>query len=238
MNSHPFQQFTLLFFMFLKMYFQFTDNLPAMRVAKPFVMIFMSIYLYRNLRSIHCFFSNFILLGFILAIFGDLLLSLPGKISFLLSLFTFLGTHVCYLIASLSNIFDKTSKKKEYSVIPFLGCAILEGLALYMSNFVQKQSSDKIFIPMMVYAQILYIMTGSYFFRYEKTSFLSFIVMIVGAISFAASDCLLAFELLLKLNDWLVAFLINVFYYMAQELLYIGTLSHANYVAQQKNKID
>lgn len=163
----------------------------------------------------NCFFSNFILLGFILAIFGDIFLSLPGKISFLLGLFTFLGTHISYMIASISNVLDKKYKKKEYSIIPFLASAIFEGFALYMCNFIRNKVPESLFIPMAVYTHVLYIMCVTYFFRYEKTTFLSFVLMVIGVLCFAGSDSFLAVELVLKINNFWVGFMINILYYVA-----------------------
>lgn len=84
-----------------------------------------------------------------------------------------------------------------------------------MSNFVQNKTNEKIMLPMVIYAQILYIMCGSYFFRYEKTSFSSFLLMIIGVVSFAASDSMIAVEMLLKIDSFYLAFLINITYYLA-----------------------
>lgn len=151
---------------------------------------------------------------------GDTALEL-GDRSFLIGVGAFLVGHVFYMI--------RFAQPVDFSSLSPLTFLILIPIALYLvfalKNILPAKSARKLLPALILYLLTLIGLGCFAFFRYECAPAPSFIITLIGAISFIASDTILAFHLFLSRSGVLVM----PTYVLAQFLITLGMLLSGGY---------
>jgi len=163
--------------------------------------------------------NGFILFALICCFLGDLFLLWSQKKTFFIAgLLSFLAGHIFYTIAFLQTTYFLSGIPKwfYFSLIPYIWYGI----------FIQKKLNPylrSIKVPVIVYLNVILIMSFASFTRIWALKGLLFWLPFVGSIFFIASDSLLAFRnFKTKLSRGWVSIMIT--YILAQLLIILGFL--------------
>lgn len=153
-------------------------------------------------------------LGF--SLIGDILLTLPTKISLHLGILSFMLTHCFYIVIFLRKIAFKI--QNLYSFLPVL-------IFVSISLFCLWPYLGDMRIPVIVY---LLLLTSMVFCAFQVKQYS--MVVRFGACLFLLSDFILALSLFVLPNNKLMAIVIMLLYYLAQIFLVLG-------ITETKDKI-
>lgn len=208
---------------------------------KPSVMFFMTYFLHIWTYVKSTYIGN-IMFGFIFSLLGDVFLMFDNM--FLLGLISFAFAHIFYILAFINQAFgneDKIKKEKEYKEHKVIKMSLynkiftlLISLGLYFSgylffNYLSNHLPDTMYFPVMIYCILIVTMIVSSIYRYTKTTNLSYYLTLAGGIIFACSDSLLSLTLFVDFKSKEASLMVMVTYYVAQYLIFLGTLEQYNY---------
>ncbi|MBE0649441.1 MAG: lysoplasmalogenase [Bacteroidales bacterium] len=179
-------------------------------IFKPFTTILILFFAFMQLPYVSVQYKDFILIGLVLSLFGDVFLLWPEK-RFVTGLVAFLLAHILFILAITSDFG------------PYLNWQYLIPALLYMAIFlwIVLPKTGKMVIPVVVYAAVLMLFfwqaTGRAFYLASDSSMNAF----WGAFLFVISDSILAYDKFVKKFKW-SHFFIHVTYWGA---LYFIALS-------------
>lgn len=198
---------------------------PAL-IAKGLIMPILIVYYHLEIKGKYTSFHRIMMLGFFFAWMGDLLLQFSnnGKSLFfsadsffIFGIAAFLLTQVFYSIAfSLPKGKNTIFSTRIYQMVLVLAYGFLLMWLLY-----NKLGDMK--LPVIIYAVVIHVMLITALNRYGKVNGVSYIVVVIGALLFVASDSMIAINKFLERFDF-ARILIMSTYAIAQYLIAIGSL--------------
>ncbi len=168
------------------------DQRSLILYTKPLLMPVLAVWLLRRTPGIRRFFRHTILFGLLFATLGDVLLMFAGgkydSLFFLMGLGAFLITHLCYLGGFLSEVSLKSGylRREPLWVIPFL--VFLAGFLYWLWPGIPEGMRQ----PVSLYALVISAMAVSVLNTKERMNPEVFSSLMVGALLFMLSDCLIA----------------------------------------------
>ena len=203
--------------------FMFGINLDLMwlrLLAKPLPILALIIWVGSQTKSAY---RNRILIGLVLCVIADMLLEFR-KSTFLYGVIFFLLGHIAYI----SGFLKRSAKLKLELLIPF---SIWGGVIF----FILKDGLGKMYYPILAYTIVIVVMmwrAAAINDSGQKINLASYLV-IIGAVSFAFGDTLIAFDRYYEKIPS-VRYTISTSYYLAQFLI----ASSVYYFSQTRQKID
>ncbi len=160
-------------------------------VFKPLIVVSLLVYLFvesgHKGKAVYYAIS-----GLLLSLLGDVLLIFQEQhtLFFIGGLVSFLLAHVSYVLYYLRSS-DLTAVKKLKNKILYILLMVIYGIVMYSMLY---NNLGELAAPVFVYTSILISMNIFALNRYGKVNENSFNLILVGAIIFAVSDSLLAFN--------------------------------------------
>lgn len=194
-------------------------------ICKPMLTIVLSSWFFFKSRRVGDRFTLLIQAGLFFSLIGDLALihQHSDQFYFMLGLGAFLLAQTCYALAFMHNVVDASAGRQV--LVPLLMTGVLLAYALLFISELLPHLDDTIMPPVVVYAAAITFMGIMAAFRYGRTYPRSFVLVLVGALLFIASDTLLAVDRFIKPlphASWSVL----LTYGVAQVLIVAGSLIH------------
>lgn len=168
-----------------------TQNFLLEIIFKPLIVISLLVYLF--IESGHKGKAvNYAISGLLLSLLGDVLLIFQEEhtLFFIGGLVSFLLAHVSYVLYYLRSS-ETTAVKKIKNKTVYISFMIIYGIVMYAVLY---NNLGELAAPVFVYTSILISMNIFAINRYGKVNDTSFKLILIGAIIFAISDSLLAFN--------------------------------------------
>ncbi len=168
------------------------DHRELILFSKPLLMPTLAIWLVQRTPGVWRFFRHTILAGLLFATLGDVLLMFAsgeyGDLFFLLGLGAFLCTHLCYLGGFISEVGLTRGqlRRQPVWVLPFL--IFLVGFLYWLWPGIAEGLRQ----PVALYAAVITVMVLSVVNLYGRLQSEIFSSILVGALLFMFSDCLIA----------------------------------------------
>jgi len=200
-------------------------------VTKPLLLLMLIAIFYLQSKSSSGNFKKLVLAALFLSWLGDVLLLFQQLDAnfFLAGLVSFLAAHVFYILT-----FRKTTLHHSLTIIkerPWLILLFVAyGAGFY---FLIRNSLGEMIVPVMMYMVVILVMSLVALNRFRRVEYHSFVLVFAGALSFMASDSLLAINKF-YVSFPLSGFLIMLTYITAQYLIVKGTLAQ---LASERLKI-
>lgn len=202
-------------------------------LVKPLFMVMLMVYVTKHKGSASPQFSNLILFGLFFSWLGDIALMFDEKVEilFVVGLAAFLIAHLGYGLAFIRNIKDSEAdfnvSKAILLGIPF---ALFTGVFFY---FIQADIPSELYVPVLAYTIVISIMGILSALRIGHVDSKSNQWILIGAILFILSDCVIA------VNKFVVDFdydaVLNMFLYLGgQYMIAIGAVYYSNALNSQK----
>lgn len=195
-------------------------------VVKALIIPILMVYYHSVARSKYTLFHRLMMTGFFFSWLGDILLQFANEdrglyfdpeTFFMFGLAGFLITQVCYTIAfNIPRGKNTILTSRIYQLLLVLGYGFLLMWLLY-----NKLGDFR--IPVIIYAIVIHLMLISALNRYGKVNGVSYIVVVIGALLFVASDSMIAINRFIERFDF-ARILIMSTYIIAQYLIAIGSL--------------
>lgn len=194
-------------------------------VCKPAMMIILSSWFFFNSRRVGDRFTLLIQAGLFFSLIGDVALMFQhlDHFNFLLGLAAFLVAQLCYTLAFVHNIATAGGGQGVIVSTALSIAVLIYGFVFALD--IRPRLDDALVIPVMVYAGAITLMGIGAAFRYQRTFITSFLLVLVGALLFIASDSLLATNRFVRPLPYGNT-LIMVTYALAQALIAVGALVH------------
>lgn len=199
-------------------------------IVKALIIPSLMVYYHLRVKGKYSLFHRLIMAGLLFSWFGDILLQLSnGKVDFLikpedyflLGLFAFLVTQVYYTIAfAIPKGKNTIFSTRIYQLILVIGYGGLLIWLLY-NKLVTPEANYR--VPVILYTVVILSMLASALNRYRKVNGLSYILVVIGAILFVASDSMIAVNQFLEKFDFARVFTMAT-YVTAQYLIVLGCL--------------
>ena len=185
----------------------YLDKQMMVGFAKPMLMITLFWYYYSNAKKLNKYF----VLGLFFSFLGDILLLGAGEMYFVFGLLFFLIAHVFYIIIVLKII--QITKPKEFIIasVPFLLLFLVLMNVLYAGLGSMK-------IPVIIYAMTISFFGIVSLILYLQAKTKISLLLLVGVLTFIASDTILALNLFYKKQSF-YPLLIMMTYVLAQYLI-------------------
>ena len=185
----------------------YLDKQMMVNFAKPMLMITLFWYYYSNAKKLNKYF----VLGLFFSFLGDILLLGTGEMYFVFGLLFFLIAHVFYIIIVLKII--QITKPKEFIIasVPFLLLFLVLMNVLYAGLGAIK-------IPVIIYAITISFFGIVSLILYLQAKTKISLLLLVGVLTFIASDIILALNLFYKKQSF-YPLLIMMTYVLAQYLI-------------------
>ena len=185
----------------------YLDKQMMINFAKPMLMITLFWYYYSNAKKLNKYF----VLGLFFSFLGDILLLGTGEMYFVFGLLFFLIAHVFYIIIVLKII--QITKPKEFIIasVPFLLLFLVLMNVLYAGLGSMK-------IPVIIYAMTISFFGIVSLILYLQAKTKISLLLLVGVLTFIASDIILALNLFYKKQSF-YPLLIMMTYVLAQYLI-------------------
>ena len=185
----------------------YLDKQMMVNFAKPMLMITLFWYYYSNAKKLNKYF----VLGLFFSFLGDILLLGTGEMYFVFGLLFFLIAHVFYIIIVLKII--QITKPKEFIIasVPFLLLFLVLMNILYAGLGSMK-------IPVIIYAMTISFFGIVSLILYLQAKTKISLLLLVGVLTFIASDIILALNLFYKKQSF-YPLLIMMTYVLAQYLI-------------------
>ena len=191
-------------------------------ITKPLLLLLLIAIFYLQSKSSSGNFKKLVLAALFLSWLGDVLLLFQQSDAnfFLAGLVSFLAAHIFYILA-----FRKTTlhhsltiiKEKPWLILLF----VAYGAGFY---FLIRNGLGEMKVPVMLYMVVILMMSLVALNRFRRVEYHSFVLVFAGALSFMASDSLLAINKF-YVSFPLSGFLIMLTYIIAQYLIVKGTLA-------------
>jgi len=198
---------------------------PLVYLCKPALMVILSSWFFFNSRRVGDRFTLLIQAGLFFSLIGDVALMVQhlDQFNFLIGLGAFLLAHLCYTMAFAHTI--AAVPNGPISLIPIVLGVVIAAYGYFFAGRVVPSVDDGIVAPVIVYAVAITAMGITAAFRFGRTYPRSFVMILLGAFFFIASDSLLAYNRFvspLESAEWSVM----VTYAIAQFLIAAGSLAH------------
>jgi uncharacterized membrane protein YhhN len=197
---------------------------PALHVAsKPVLMLILAMYYWFAIRVDDR--SWMVVFALLSSGIGDILLMVAEKNEeyFLPGLGAFLMAHVCYIFSYRQYRIE--AEQNGLHGIHRARLAFPIVLAVSGLIIVLYPSLGSMRVPVIIYALVILMMVLQALFRYGRTKYASFLMVMAGALLFMASDALIAINKFLKplpqASLWIMALYIG-----AQFLIIQGLIRH------------
>jgi uncharacterized membrane protein YhhN len=192
---------------------------------KPATMIFLSVWFITRFPAGSTTLSLFILLGFIFSLCGDVFLMLPGN-WFLAGLIAFLIAHLAYIVA-----FSASGLSLQPLTLLFALVILVTAIPIYLQlrTALLEGGNESLVIPVSIYVLVISFMVWSASMNLVRTdwSLLSSLLVTFGAVSFFASDAVLAWNRFVSpLTQGNL--IVIILYHLAQFLIATGVLQQLN----------
>lgn len=195
-------------------------------LIKAMIIPLLMVYYHSQARGKYSSFHRLMMLAFLFSWLGDVLLQfsneghdliLPAESFFMLGLGGFLITQLLYSVAfSLPKGKNTVFSSRIYQLILVLAYGLLLMWLLY-----NKLGDFK--LPVILYTIVIHLMLITALNRFGKVNGVSYIVVVIGAILFLASDSMIAINRFLEKFDFADVLIMST-YIIAQYLIAIGSL--------------
>ena len=168
------------------------DNRSLILFTKPLLMPVLAIWLVQKTAGIRRFFRHTIQAGLLFAMLGDIFMMFSygayDELFFILGLGAFMCTHLCYLGGFISEIKLKSGylRRQPLWLLPFL--LFIIGFLIWLWPKIPVGMQQ----PVTVYALVISTMALTVVNTYGKFSKEVFTSLLIGALLFILSDCLIA----------------------------------------------
>ena len=193
-------------------------------VSKPLLMITLSLWFYFKSRRVGDRFTILIQAGLFFSLIGDVALMFEhlDEFYFMIGLGAFLIAQLCYTIAFALNIANAAA---PFSFLPWLIGTGIAAYGVFFAMDLMPRIDEVIKIPVGAYAVAITLMGLAASFRFGRTFPRSFVLVLIGAFLFIASDSLLATNRFLRTLDH-ASWSIILTYAIGQYLIVAGCLAH------------
>jgi uncharacterized membrane protein YhhN len=201
------------------------DHHLLVYVCKPLMMIVLSSWFFFNSRRVGDRFTLLIQAGLFFSLIGDVALMFQhlDQFNFLIGLAAFFIAQLCYTIAFVHNIADVGGGGNF--VVSGILTVLLGAYGFFFASRLLPYVEEGISVPLLVYAVTITAMGIAASFRFARTFLRSFLMVLVGALFFIASDSLLATNRFMRPLDH-AGWSIILTYAIAQYLIAAGCLAH------------
>ncbi|MDX9751675.1 MAG: lysoplasmalogenase [Flavobacteriales bacterium] len=194
-------------------------------VCKPLLMAVLSSWFYFNSRRVGDRFTLLIQAGLFFALVGDVMLMLAHRdqFLFLVGLGAFLMTQLCYTFAFAQNIADNHAGSGV--LVSWVLAVGIGAFGFFFGWGLLPLVEDAMALPVGAYLTAITAMGVAAGFRYRRTFPRSFLLVLVGALLFIASDAVLATDRFVRNvphADWSIM----LTYGIGQFLIAAGCLLH------------
>nr|WP_139242049.1 lysoplasmalogenase [Aquimarina spongiae] len=200
---------------------------PEVRyITKPAIVCSLLIFLILRKTTIPLFRFNYLLMGLILSLAGDIFLLFQGQLFFILGLVMFLFAHIFYILLFVKDIaFGQKSKL-------FLVLTTVYGFGLF---FLLYSNLKAMLIPVIVYMIVILGMANTSYFRSQEVGKKSYLFVLMGALVFMLSDSLLAVNMFYTSLPYSHIWIMST-YALAQLLIVYGIIYQNPPLYSEKNK--
>ncbi len=231
--SKSLKRFTLLYYVIMLVFMisVFSEQAVLHYAVKPMFMVILMIFHHQQIRGRYSFFSKMIQAGLFFSWIGDIALMIDKSGDwFIIGLGSFLIAHLGYSIGFYRTIKESTvpfsyAKAAAYAV-PFV---LVTGPFFY---YIKDGVPSDLFFPVLAYTCIISIMGMFAAWRHGHVKQNTFQWMLIGAVLFILSDCVLAvnlFSIQPERPSDMAKFLVilNMFLYLTgQFMITVGAVYH------------
>ena len=195
-------------------------------------MILLMVFNYLSLPDKASLFSKLIQFGLFFSWIGDIALMFDEDIPilFVVGLGAFLIAHLGYAYAFLRNVKESQEKFNRISAIVYgIPFAVFTGAFFY---FIKNGLPADLFVPVLAYTIVISVMGITSAWRKDHVSKPTFNWILIGAILFILSDCVIA------VNKFVIDFdydaVLNMTLYLSgQFMITIGAVYHAQAISSK-----
>lgn len=194
-------------------------------ICKPALMVILSSWFFFNSRRVGDRFTLLIQAALLFSLVGDVALMLQhlDRFNFLIGLGAFLLAHLCYTFAFGLNIAEAGPGGNLLAPI-VLGLGIA-AYGFFFAMDLMPYVDQVVALPVIVYICAIVLMGIMAAFRFGRTYLRSFMLVMIGAVLFGASDSILAVNRFMKPlphAEWSIM----LTYALGQFLIVAGALAH------------
>lgn len=195
--SKSLKRFTLLYYVIMVVFMisVLSEQTVLHYAVKPMFMVILMLFHHQQIRGKYSFFSIMIQAGLFFSWIGDIALMLPDTtgLLFIVGLGSFLIAHLGYSLGFYRTIKESSgpfsyTKASSYAV-PFL---LITGPFFY---YIKDGLPDDLFFPVLAYTCVISVMGMFAAWRLGHVKKNTFQWMLIGAVLFILSDCVLALNL-------------------------------------------
>jgi uncharacterized membrane protein YhhN len=194
-------------------------------ICKPALLIILSSWFFFNSRRVGDRFTLLIQAGLFFSLIGDVALMLQhlDRFNFLIGLGAFMIAHLCYALAFGHNIIE--AGPGGNLLVPTVLSAGVLAFGFFFAYDLLPYVDEGVAMPVVVYACAISLMGVGASFRFSRTFHRSFLLVLVGAVFFIASDSILAVNRFMKPLDH-AEWSVMLTYGIGQFLIAAGALTH------------
>ena len=200
---------------------------PLILTTKPLIMPILALMFFFNTRKAEGRDPvYYVYLAMLFSFFGDVLLMFmdQGEIWFVSGLSAFLLAQVFYVITYRHFRFKKLNTKGKGIRMIYTSIVIIYTVILWISLY---PHLEEMLLPVTLYTITIFLMVIMAIYRHNRTSALSFYLVLSGAVIFLISDSIIA------INKFMVPVMyerlyVIITYMIAQFLIIIGLTEHVN----------
>lgn len=194
-------------------------------ICKPLMLVVLSSWFFFNSRRVGDRFTLLIQAGLFFSLIGDVALMFQhvDQFNFLIGLGAFMLAQLCYAMAFMHNIVEVGMARGL--LVSILLSVLIMAYGYFFASGLMPFVDEGIELPVIIYAIAISFMGVSAAWRFGRTFLRSFLMVMIGAAFFIASDSLLAtnrFHRPLDHATWSVM----LTYAIAQVLIAAGALVH------------
>jgi len=205
------------------------DQILVHYVLKPLFMVTLMIFQRQQLKGNFGFFSKTIQFGLFFSWIGDIALMIDERypILFVVGLGAFLIAHVGYALGFIRSITDSgKALKVGQSILMALPFALFTGFFVF---YIKDGIPADLFFPVLAYTVVISFMGMTSALRQGHVDQSSFNWILVGAILFILSDCVIAVNKFYYDFDY-DAVLNMTLYLTGQFMITVGSVKYSNSV--------
>ena len=195
-------------------------------VSKPAMLILLSVWFFLNSRVYGNRFTLLVQAGLFFSLVGDIALMFTARdeFFFLIGLAMFLIAQLCYMVAFALNISDAKAPWQGM-LIPVLCSLPVLAFAYWYSGFLMPRVDSDITPAIWAYLLVISGMFCTAAFRWQRTYKRSWLLVLIGALVFIASDTLLSYDRFISELEHGPLLILST-YAIAQLLIAIGCVWH------------
>lgn len=195
-------------------------------LVKPMFMVVLMVFHFKAIPQKFGLFSKLIQFGLFFSWIGDIALMFDEKVEilFVVGLAAFLIAHLGYAAAFLNSIKRSNKPIKGLKALGFAGpFAVFTGAFFF---FIKEGLPQELFVPVLAYTVVISLMGITAAWRHGHVNARTFNWILIGAILFILSDCVIA------VNKFVVDFdydaILNMTLYLSgQFMITVGAVYHS-----------